>query len=500
MRAEAKSVAAVARVEGWLGSRAGGAVLLAIVAALYAWAYWQHPLNPGATLAAERQGWWSWADQTKYYASAAALADGRVERESYYYPLGYGALGAPFVRAMPGHPFFWPNLIFVLAAAALAWRLARRWFGPLATAGLAALFVATHAALLRLTLVIPWNTIPVQAAFLAAFWLVLTRRDGRAVGWLAGIAALVYFIRPSDAACLAPVLVWATLRLPAWRARIGWGAWGVAIVAAAVLAVAWINLRTFGQWRTPYEAGSFANIGFFSFPVTHKLYGLLVDGETFFGEYGSALLWRYPWLFLAVPGAVWWVRRDGGAAVACLAVVALNWGLYFNYNDFLPSAVYRFSLIHYISWAFAPLALAAGGAVALGWREAAVRRGALAMIACFALAIGLKLKERELSAEVGPGEVRALPAQRPLWVRFPGEKIEGAHGLRLDGRQLAESADFQIPYVATDLKVLLSDRARGTQLTLGGGREGSAERATPVVGEFEWSWWPRWRRLWPPRE
>lgn len=496
MRVKAKSEAAGERIDAWLGTRAAGWVLLALVAALYAWAYWQDPLNPGATPAAERQGWWSWSDQMKYFESAAALAEGRIDRESYYYPLGYGALGAPFVRVMPGHPFFWPDLFFVLVAAALAWRLARRWFGPLAAAALAALFIVTHAALLRLTLVIPWNTIPVQAAFFAAFWLVLTRRDGRAVAWLAVVAAAVYFTRPIDAACLAPVLVWATLRLPTWRERIGWGALGVTIVAAAVFAVGWINLRTFGQWRTPYEQGSFANIGFFSFPVTHKLYALLVDGETFFGEYGSALLWRYPWLFLAVPGVVWWIRRDGAAAAACLATLGLNWALYFNYNDFLPSAVYRFSLIHYISWAFVPLALAAAGAVTFGWRNPAVRRAAVAMVACFAVAIGLKLKERELPVDVGPGEVRALPEHRPLWVRFPGEKLEAAHLLELDGRRLAESADFQMPYVPTDLRVLLCERAVGRRLSA----ERAGVRATPVVGDFEWSWWPRWRRLRPPRD
>jgi hypothetical protein len=237
------------------------------------------------------------------------------------------------------------------------------------------------------------------------------------------------------------------------------------------------------------------NIGFFSLPVTHKLYALLVDGEVFFGEYGTALLWRYPWLFLAVPGVVWWVRRDGIGAAACLATLVLNWGLYFSYNDFMPSAVYRFSLIHYISWGFTPLALAAAGAGAFGWRERAVQRTAAATVALFVVAIGLQLEERELPADVAIGEVRVLPAVRPLWVRFPGQEISAAHSLQIDGRRLAESADFQIPYVPSDLRVMLGNRAVGGRLTV----QGTGVLATPVVGDYVWNWWPRWRRLNPPR-
>ncbi len=482
-----------------IGARAAGWIMLAALAALYAAAYWGDELNPGASIPAERRGWWSWADQTKYVEAANALAQGRVDAASYYFPLGYSALAVPFVRLMPAQPFFWPNLACVLLSAVLAWRLARRWLSPLASVALGALFIATHAVLLRLTMVIPWNTLPVQAALLGGMLLVLTRRDGAAVAWLAAIAAVTYWMRPGDAACFAPLLVFATLRLPTWRARVGWGALGVMLIAASAGAMAWLNLRTFGHWRTPYEQGTFENIGFFSYPMLHKAYWLLVDGETFFGEYGSALLWRYPWLFLAVPGVVFWVRRDGVAGVACVATIALNWGLYFNYNDFVPSAVFRFSLIHYLVWAFVPLAIAATAAVVVGWRERAVRGAAALALAMFALAIGLKLKERPLpEVATGPGEVRELPAARPLWIEWPGEKQERVGALRLDGRAMREGADYQMPYVPVrEARLLLSDDARGRRLAAG---EGETIAAVPRVGDYVWSWWPRWRRLAPSRE
>lgn len=485
------------RLEDALAHRAAPWALLAALAALFTWAYATHELNPGDLLPAARRGWWSWADQTKYVEAAQMLAGGRVDAQGYYYPLGYSALAAPFVRVMPAHPFFWPDLACVLLTAALAWRLARRWLSRVATLAWAAGFIVLHASLLRLTLVVPWNTLPTTAALIGGMLLVFTRRDGAAVGWLALVAALTYWVRPSDAACLAPLLVFAVLRLPTWSARIGWGAAGVALIAVSAGAMAWLNLRTFGHWRTPYEQGSFENIGFFSYPILHKAYALLVDGETFFGEYGSALLWRYPWLFLAVPGAVFWVKRDGWAAMACLATIALNGFLYFNYNDFVPSAVFRFSLIHYVSWAFVPLALAATAAIVCGRRERAVRWAGAVAVALFALAIGVKLKERPLSAPVGPGEVRELPAVRPLWVKFPGERQESGQVWRIDGRALREAADYQMPYAPVpDARVMLSDRARGRRLAADGALLGT----TPQVGVYEWSWWPRWRRLVPPRD
>lgn len=487
-----------AGLDRWLERRAVRWALLAAVAVGYIAAYVGDELNPGWTPPSARQGWWSWSDQWRYAESAAGLAGGRIDATSYFYPLGYAALGAPFVRLMPAHPFFWASLGLVLLTAALWWRLARRWMRPSAALALGVVFVATHAALLRLTMVIPWNTLPSQVALLAGMVLVLTRRDGAVVGWLALLAALTYWVRPGDAACMAPMLVWATVRLPTWRARLGWGAVGVVLIAASAAAMAGLNWRTFGHWRTPYEQGTFAHIGFFSYPMLHKAYWLLVDGEVFFGEYGSALLWRYPWLFLAIPGVVCWVRRDGWAGAACVGTIALNWMLYLNYNDFLPSAVFRFSLIHYLSWSFLPLGITAALALGCGWRERAGRWAIAAMVAGFVLALGLRLKERPLPAVVAPGEVRELPVVRPLWVKLPGEKMEKVGALRLDGRVMLEARDYQMPYApSSDARLLLSDQASGRRLAPAPGTEIAA---TPVVGDYVWSWWPRWRRLAPPRD
>jgi len=243
----------------------------------------------------------------------------------------------------------------------------------------------------------------------------------------------------------------------------------------------------FGTRDTPYERMTWQAIGFGAYPVLHKLYGLFVDGRAFFGETDTALLFRYPWLLLAIPGAALWVRRQGGAAVAALATLALNWSLYVSYNDFLPSALFRFSLIHYLTWAFPVLFGLAVVALGQAWRE---RGGRIALGVAAGLAVlatGVSLEPRTLPVDTAAGRVVTLPATRPLWVHFPGEDLTEVRQLRLDGRPLAEARDYQIPYVPSDLRLLLSARAQGRTLAA---LPEAGIMATPAAGDFVWRW--RW--------
>lgn len=478
-------------VETFLRRRETGWVLLALLAGLYAWAYWTHPLNPGSAPVSERVGWWSWSDQYKYLLATQDLAAGKVTRETYHYPLGYSTLGVPFVKLWPVHAYFVPNLLLVLATAAVWWRLARRWVPATVALVVAAAFVFTHGELLRLTMVVPWNTLPTQLTLLAGVLLMLETRGPRTVWWLSGLTAVTWLVRPADAVGFAPMLVWAVLRLATWRERVVCGLGGVAMIAAAMGAVGAVNLSVWGTWRTPYEQAAHTMVGFFSFPLAEKLYWTFVDGRPFFGETNTALLWRYPWLFLAVPGVVFWVKREGAAGVAALATVVLSGLLYLGYNDFFPSSFYRFSLIHYVAWLFLPLLAAVAGVCWAGWKIKAVWLGWGGAVMLFLLASGLQLVERPLTAETAPGEVRPLPAVRSLWVHFPGEPLEKVSALRLDGRAILESADYQIPYVPGDLKLLLGTRAVGEKLSA---LPEAGITATPRVGDYRWGWRWEWGR------
>lgn len=480
--------------ERLLARPGAGWVLLVLLALAYTRAYSLHPLNPGSVSPDWKLGWWAWADQFSYWASAKELVLGRITAESYHYPLGYPLLGALAWRLMPTHAFFLPNLLLVVAAAFAAWQVARGWLDRRLVVLSALAFVGWHGDVLALTQIVPWNTIATQATLLAGAAVLVGSTGPRSVIALTLLAMLTYLTRPSDAACFAPLLVWSVLRLPTLRQQLILGAGGVAGIAVVVVAVILLNHAVFGTRDTPYERMTWQAIGFFSYPVLHKVYWLFVDGGSFFGETDPALLFRYPWLFLVVPGAVYWVRRQGMVAAAVLATVGLNWMLYVNYNDFLPSSIFRYSLIHYLTWAFAPLFALAVAGLWCGWRDRAVQVGLAVALGLAVVATGVRLEPRQLPVEVSPGSVDALPGVRPLWVNFPGEALGKVKQLRLDGRHLQEAGDYQIPYVPSDLRVMLSSRARGT--TLAALPEADL-RAVPQVGDFVWRWRfdpSRWHR------
>lgn len=469
-----------------LQHRLAGWVLLGLLAVAYSLAYVWHPLFPGFGADATSRGWWTWADQQKYLTEAAAIAEGRLEASSAFYPVGYPTLGALFWRRMPAHAFFVPNMLLVLAAAAVWWQLATRWLSRVEALIVGVLFLVTHQWLVGITSVVPWSTIPTQAALLAGIWMAVARRGPRTVWASACLAAVTYVGRPIDTVAFLPLLGWCAWRLPTWRARLGHGAGGAALVVAVILGVAWLNLHVHGQWRSSYEMASTQMVGFFSYPVSYKFYWLFVDGHALFRETEPALLFRYAWLALAIPGVVFWIRREGAAAVAGCGALGVNWFVYVNYNDLLPSDVYRFTLIHYLAWGFPLLFVLAAAACRHGWRDRWVRAGWAGAALGFGWCAGLQLEEQSLGPAVLDGEGWRIRSERPLLIRFPDAPRERVADLRLDGRAVTEYSQYLVPYVESELQMLLGTPATGTKLTCSAGSPLIAE--TPGLSEFRWRW------------
>ncbi|ACB73538.1 hypothetical protein [Opitutus terrae] len=482
----------LARLNAALYHRRVGPSLVAALGLVYACAYLNHPLFPGTGEPALTRGWWTWTDQQRYLAEATAIAEARLDAATFHYPIGYPALGALFCSWLPANPFFIPDLLLVLAASFAWWRLAQRWLsrGEALAVGLA--FIATHRWLIVYTQIVPWNTLATQAALLVGVWLAIAQTGPRRLWTLAGLASSSYLVRPIDAVAFTPLLVFAVMRLDDWRARLTHGIGGGAVIAMAVIGAGLINHGVFDAWRSPYEVVSAQAVGFFSYPISYKLYWLFVDGGTFFGEVEPALLFRYPWLVLALPGVIFWVRREGLAGAAGAAALGLNWLFYVNYNDLLPSDVYRFTLIHYLAWGFPLLFLLAVAACRHGWRDWWVRAGGAAAVALGVLAIGLRLEENPLRVERTEAGWR-MPAERPLLIRFPNASAENVAELRVDGRALVEYSEYLVPYVSSDLQLLLGTRTAGTQLSVAPGSP--LANAEPQVGHYVWCWRPALQRL-----
>lgn len=472
------------RINAALSRPAAGWWLLGIVVLGYALAYRLHSLFPGYGTAALTSGWWSWSDQQRYLAEAAAIATGRLDAQSYQYPIGYPALGAVFWHWMPAHPFFWPNLALIVGSAAAWWRLARRWLEPLECLVVAALLVGTHRWLLADTMVVPWNTLPTQLALLTGIWLVLDSVRWWSVWALSGLAAAAYVTRPIDAVPFLPLLLFATLRRPRARDRWWHGAVGATTLAVAIAAIGLLNHGIFGSWRTPYETSATSTVGFFSYPFSYKLFWLLIDGRPLFHETDPALLFRYPWLFLAIPAACQWLVREGVAAAAGLTALLASWFVYLNYNDFLPSDVYRFTLIHYLAWTFPLLFLLVAVACRHGWRHRPVRMGWLAALMLVVVAAGLRLDERAVLRSPRDSRGWPLPEIRPLLVRYPGVSRSETTRLRIDGQPLIEYSEYLTPYVGDDLQFLLSARRTGVRLRETEGRPLPA----PEFTRYVWTW------------
>lgn len=477
---------ALAAIDRKLASAAAGWLLLAAIVALYAVAYRQHNLFPGAGPGATTRGWWTWSDQSRYLTEAAAIAEGRLDRTNYTYPLGYPLLGALSWRWLPAHAFLLPDLLLIAGAVVAWWRVARRWFSPLGALAVGALFIGFHRWLVADTQVVPWNTLPTQCALLAGVAWVVGSTTARPVWPLALLTGAAYVVRPVDAVAFGPLLAWAVWRHATWGRRVRAAAVGAGLLAVFVGAVALVNLRVFGSWRTTYDLAS-ANVGFGSYPFSYKCFWLLVDGRPLFGETDPALLFRYPWLFLVPPAAVWWIGREGARAIAALGAIACSWVVYLSYNDFLPSDVYRFTLIHYLAWSFPLLFLVVAASLAQGWSQRAVRGAFIGSILLFVGCAGLRLDPRPIPSAPRTAKGSALPPNRPLVIRYPGAKPVAVSRLRVDDAGLREYAEYLAPYVEFDLRILLSGRRRGEWLTETPGDELLPE---PEFAEYVWRWRP----------
>jgi hypothetical protein len=317
-----------------------------------------------------------------YLRASQAFAAHDLDPAKHWYPAGYALLGAPFMRAMPMHPFYFVDLA-CLCAAFLGFAAVARRFGV----GLYwsfALFLLPFADHRMLdSWVAPWSSTPVAAML----WLLLALVGAKLaeerprlwrVGMIGVLAALVAAFRPTDlvaAGCIVGVALVHDLvrRQLRWQTLFALAAGGGAVLAAYV-ALYW---SIYGWHLSGYMAVS-RTLGFYFGNLGFKAYVLLIDPQSWFGfdaeNWHQGLLLRAPWLVLGLAGfAVAPLCLRGPArwlAAALIVATVAHIVLYLSYTDLLATGIWRYWNIHYLKWLYPGMALL--GLIAL--RELATGR------------------------------------------------------------------------------------------------------------------------------
>tara|TARA_R110000751_G_scaffold307890_1_gene433866 strand:- start:70672 stop:72243 length:1572 start_codon:yes stop_codon:yes gene_type:complete len=338
-----------------------------VILALQLIVYFNHPINP--ILASDGIGWGHWYDQGQYLRSAQALAQAQLSPQDHWYPIGYALLAAPFSFLGFSEPFIFVNAAGLCFYAYGFMRLFMPYMNRLLA--FAALVLALiipfttsqpHPMLFPVLtqFTVPWNSVPVAAAFL---WIVVFIRDlqNHDDVWknaaLGGLAALVISNRPGDIATLLPAgcfYLWSLRQTERPLLRIIQAVCAAALVAAPVLV---LQLVIHGGLSSPYTKLS-ADIGFDLGNLATRAYWIFIDAVPAWNEPYS-LFKLQPWLYLAVPLSLTWAILKPRAGLLLLLLAITSNIFYLSYNDWTPFSFIRYQLIHYIAWTL-PVFLAAG--------------------------------------------------------------------------------------------------------------------------------------------
>ena len=347
----------------WLKS-----ILLLFCLIFYIVLYLAHGSLPGKS-EIYPEGWWGWADQGSYLRSAQSLSNFIINKETYWYPLGYPLLGSFFIKIMPKHPFFIPNLLLFLGIIVIFWKICRVFLSKIESILVIFLVALLTVKPFKMSLIEPWNTIPVHFIAYAFFWILVFSKPTKAKVLLASfLAGLCYLCKASEILLLAPSLIIGCLFLKKPKDVLLTGFLGIIIISFFVGIVALINFKVFGSFFSQYDKVIFG-VGCGNYGFLLKSYMLVFDGHVIFREQNPMIIFRFPWLFLVPPGL--WVicKKVGWRSIGLLGGMGASIFLYFSFNDLFPINIFRFHLIHYLYWMIPLLFLAAYLGVRSAWEE-----------------------------------------------------------------------------------------------------------------------------------
>lgn len=407
--------------------------------------YLSHPVLPGANQTWPL-GWWGWWDQGCYWRSAQELAQFKLTRANYWYPLGYPLIGAVFFRLMPSHAFLIPDLLCFLGILILFNRICREFVSPWESVALGVAALLLPRTILINALVVPWNSTPAHLMIYCVIVLLAFCRP-RPVNFViaAFLAALMPWFRADGLICLVPVFAahfWEDLRRGEIRKCVTKIVFSAVLVSLSVGMITAVNHTIFGEATTPYMQ-RVSTVGCSLKGVARKAYSIFVSASPMWHHAGPMLLQRFPYLLLVVPGIVYLLTRYSMKHLGWIGAIGASIGFYLAFNDFEAHNVFKYLLIHYWAW-WIPLAtLLAYLGLVKSWKVLKVWGVLISSLPCLLLVGVIQLKQESVLQSPPVNTVSALRA-----ATGPEQKVR----LILDERRPLPVSKLVIPELQPALK------------------------------------------------
>ncbi|SOD30475.1 hypothetical protein SAMN05518800_6083 [Variovorax sp. YR752] len=350
-------------------------LVLGLGTLVYCYFYLNHPALPGNNLEYPR-GWWGWFDQGEYIKAAAAIRIGDFSHAKHAYPPLYPAIGSIFMPVLPVHPFFFFNLLSLLAFAYVFVAFATRYMSQLEAFALLAISLYFNEIII-LNFAIPWTTTGTTLIYAVTIYQLLQKSkqekpsDGMALqsakAFLFSSAfSLLAILRPVDAGAAAvfyPAYLYFSFKslsgTAAPRRTALLLAQAVSLGAGLLVGMGLFflfNLKVHGHVLGGYFQSTATASGYFPLELPRKIFSLVFDSNTVFLDPNGALITHFPWLVLSIIGVTAALVRGSAMLRVMAAALCLQFCLYAPYGDLLPNGVYRYYNIHYFKWMFPYLA------------------------------------------------------------------------------------------------------------------------------------------------
>jgi hypothetical protein len=317
-------------------------------------------------------GWWAWDDQREYLRAAQAFLHSDFRASEHFYPPLYPLIGSLLLTIMPNHPFFIPDLIFIVAYFIVFVALFSRYVGAWCATMCALLGMLLYEPL-RLQWVMPWTTTPGALLSISALFLFDRYVRCRGEDWWSSRASALNaagfgFVvglqapnRPVDLLVLAPaavayavLVVVSMFRTHERKNLIAMSSGLVAFIVPLIFYFGF-NEISYGTLFGRYFAIN-QKMGFDPVILPQEIFSHLLNSAPFFAEGNADWSSRIPVALVAVAFLPLALLVGPLVMRVVAASTLIQFAVYYSDHDILPTGTFRFCNIHYFKW-LVPIAI-----------------------------------------------------------------------------------------------------------------------------------------------